>query len=63
MSHICAFMILLSRLIDLVANSTPIVDFDSRLNSLRVKRESTDESVNISKEEQRREPTIPRYDS
>ena len=23
-----------------VANSTPIVDFDSRLNSLRVKRES-----------------------
>jgi hypothetical protein len=56
-------MILLSRLIDLVANSTPIVDFDSRLNSLRVKRESTDESVNVSKEEQRREPTIPRYDS
>jgi hypothetical protein len=33
-----------STLIDLVANSTPIVDFDSRLNSLRVNREST---VNI----------------
>jgi len=26
---------------DLVANSTPIVDFDSRLNSLRVNRERT----------------------
>ncbi len=26
---------------DRVANSTPMVDFDSRLNSLRVNREST----------------------
>lgn len=41
MSQICAFTVLSSTLIDLVANSTPIVDFDSRLNSFRVNREST----------------------
>lgn len=40
-SQICAFTVLPSTLIDLVANSTPIVDFDSRLNSLRVNLEST----------------------
>ena len=40
-SHICAFTVFPSTLIDLVANSTPMVDLDSRLNSLRVKREST----------------------
>jgi hypothetical protein len=28
-------------MIDRVANSTPMVDLDSRLNSLRVNREST----------------------
>ena len=32
-------IVLPSATIDLVANSTPIVLFDSRLNSLRVKRE------------------------
>jgi hypothetical protein len=40
-SQICAFTVFPSTLIDRVANSTPIVDLDSRLNSLRVKREST----------------------
>ena len=40
-SQIWAFTVFPSTLIDLVANSTPIVDFDSRLNSLRVNREST----------------------
>jgi len=40
-SQICALTVLLSTLMLLVANSTPIVDFDSRLNSLRVKRDST----------------------
>ena len=33
-------MVLASTWIDLVANSTPIVDLESRLNSLRVNRES-----------------------
>ena len=41
MSQICAFTVLVSMLSDRVANSTPIVDLDSRLNSLRVNREST----------------------
>jgi hypothetical protein len=41
-SQICAFTVFPSTLIDLVANSTPIVDFESRLNSLRVNRESTE---------------------
>ena len=40
-SQICAFSVLPSTLIDRVANSTPMVDFVSRLNSLRVNREST----------------------
>lgn len=40
-SQICAFTVLPSTLMLLVANSTPIVDLDSRLNSLRVKRERT----------------------
>lgn len=40
-SHICAFTVFPSTLMDRVANSTPMVDLDSRLNSLRVKREST----------------------
>ena len=40
-SQICALTVFPSTLIDLVANSTPIVDFDSRLNSFLVKREST----------------------
>lgn len=40
-SQICAFTVFPSTLIDRVANSTPIVDLDSRLNSLRVKRDST----------------------
>jgi hypothetical protein len=31
-------MVLVSTCIDRVANSTPIVDFESRLNSFRVKR-------------------------
>ena len=38
-SHIWALITLESTSMLLVANSTPIVDFDSRLNSLRVKRE------------------------
>lgn len=40
MSQICALIFLPSVVIDLVANSTPIVDLDSRLNSFRVNRES-----------------------
>ena len=40
-SQICALTVLPSTLMLLVANSTPIVDLDSRLNSLRVKRERT----------------------
>lgn len=40
-SQICALMFFPSMFSDLVANSTPIVDFDSRLNSFRVNREST----------------------
>ncbi len=39
-SQICALMIFPSTWMLLVANSTPMVDLDSRLNSLRVKRES-----------------------
>ena len=39
-SQICALMVFPSRETERVANSTPIVDFDSRLNSLRVNRES-----------------------
>lgn len=39
-SQIWALIVLLSTTILRVANSTPIVDFDSRLNSLRVNRES-----------------------
>ena len=38
-SQICALMVLPSVLMLLVANSTPIVDLDSKLNSLRVKRD------------------------
>lgn len=41
MSQICAFNVFWSTWIDRVANSTPMVDLVSRLNSLRVKREST----------------------
>ena len=37
-SQICALIVLPSMDTVRVANSTPIVDFDSRLNSLRVKR-------------------------
>lgn len=44
-SQICAFNVFPSTLIDRVANSTPIVDFVSRLNSFRVNRESTTISV------------------
>jgi hypothetical protein len=40
-SQIWALTVFPSTLIDLVANSTPIVDFDSRLNSFLVNREST----------------------
>jgi hypothetical protein len=40
-SHICAFTLLLSIVIVRVANSTPIVDLLSKLNSSRTKREST----------------------
>jgi len=39
-SQICALIVLPSATIDLVANSTPMVLFDSRLNSLRVKRDN-----------------------
>lgn len=39
-SQIWALIVLLSTTMLRVANSTPIVDFDSRLNSLRVKRDS-----------------------
>lgn len=38
-SQICALMVLPSTWMLLVANSTPIVDFDSRLNSFRVNRD------------------------
>lgn len=41
-SHICALTVFPSTSMVRVANSTPMVDFESRLNSLRVKRESTD---------------------
>lgn len=41
MSQIWALTVLESTLMDRVANSTPMVDLDSRLNSLRVNREST----------------------
>ena len=40
-SHIWALMVFPSTFMDRLANSTPIVDLDSRLNSLRVNREST----------------------
>lgn len=40
-SQIWALTVLPSTLMERVANSTPIVDFDSRLNSLRVNRERT----------------------
>ena len=40
-SQICAFTVLPSTLMDRVANSTPMVDFDSRLNSFLVNRERT----------------------
>jgi hypothetical protein len=40
-SQICALSVFPSTVIERVANSTPIVDFVSRLNSLRVNREST----------------------
>lgn len=39
-SHIWALIVFPSTWILLVANSTPMVDFDSKLNSLRVKRDS-----------------------
>ena len=49
-SQICALTVFESTLIDRVANSTPMVDLDSRLNSLRVKRESTaDDNDSIAK--------------
>lgn len=41
MSQICALTVFPSTWIDRVANSTPMVDLLSRLNSLRVNREST----------------------
>jgi hypothetical protein len=41
-SQIWALTVLSSTLIDRVANSTPMVDLDSRLNSFRVNRERTD---------------------
>lgn len=41
MSQIWALTVLPSTLMERVANSTPMVDLDSRLNSLRVNREST----------------------
>jgi hypothetical protein len=40
-SQICALTVLPSIASERVANSTPIVDLDSRLNSLRVNRERT----------------------
>ena len=40
-SQICAFRILPSTVMERVANSTPMVDLVSWLNSLRVKRERT----------------------
>lgn len=53
MSQICAFNVLPSTVIERVANSTPIVDFVSRLNSLRVNRESTREGNVVSNHPQR----------
>lgn len=41
MSQICALIVFPSTWIDRVANSTPIVDLLSKLNSLRVNRERT----------------------
>lgn len=41
LSQICALTVFPSTEMERVANSTPIVDFDSRLNSLRVNRERT----------------------
>jgi hypothetical protein len=46
-SQICALRVFPSTLIERVANSTPIVDFVSRLNSLRVNRESTCHKASI----------------
>lgn len=40
MSQIWALMVLASTWMERVANSTPMVDLESRLNSLRVNRES-----------------------
>ena len=40
-SQICALIVLSSTTIERVANSTPMVDLDSRLNSFLVKRERT----------------------
>lgn len=37
-SQICALIVFASTWMERVANSTPIVDLESRLNSLRVKR-------------------------
>ncbi len=37
-SQICALMVFASTWIDRVANSTPMVDLESRLNSFRVNR-------------------------
>lgn len=41
-SQICALTVFWSTEMDLVANSTPMVDLDSRLNSFRVKRDRTE---------------------
>lgn len=50
-SQICALMVLSSIASVLVANSTPIVDLESRLNSLRVNLDRTVqmERLNIAK--------------
>ena len=40
-SQIWALTVLPSTVMERVANSTPIVDFESKLNSFRVNREST----------------------
>jgi hypothetical protein len=62
-SQICALIVLPSVWIDFVANSTPMVDFDSRLNSSRVNRLSrfdlpTPESpIKTTYEAHRRAPT------
>ena len=47
-SQICALTVFPSTVMERVANSTPIVDFESKLNSFRVNRESTARSVNMS---------------